>query len=172
MDSPTLVVWLAIALIVLLGVLTVAIVMAVRILGRLADRLEVALGRLQQDVTATLRQAHDTLERIERVAQSSDQLLREEVAPTLELTRSTIEHVEGSVRGVSESVNGVQRIVRGILAVSGPGAMAVITRRIYKQGGKLGLVAMGLGAGLRALLGDDRRQRRFQSRRYSDGTRR
>lgn len=178
MDPQGIVPLVAIALMVLILLLGVSLVLAIRILGRLATRIELSLTRMQEESTAALRQAHVTLERVETLAQSSDQLLREQLSPTLEVTRAALTHVETSARGVGETVEGVQRVVRGLVAITGPGAMAVVTQAVYKRGGKLGLIALGLGAGLRAFFGNGRRQARStssrstSSRRDTDGTRR
>jgi uncharacterized protein YoxC len=156
---------LVIALTVLVVVLAVGVVMAVRIVARLSNRIEVTLARMQEETTATLRQAHVTLERVEILAHSSNELLRDQVAPALDMTRTTLVHMEASARGINQSVDRIQRVVRAVAAITGPGAAAVIAQSVYKRGGKLGLVALGLGAGLKAFFGNEGRQDRSPSRR-------
>lgn len=148
-----------IVLIILLVVVAAALVLTIRTLKRLADCIEGLLGRTQEEITTTLRKVQATLDRVENLAQSSDQLLREDVTSTLDVARSTLTEVKMATRGVSDTVGGVQRVVKGLVAMSGPGALAVVTQRLIRKGNKLGLLAFGVGTGLRVLFNGSRRNR-------------
>ncbi len=145
---------------ILLAVAAAALIVLIRTLNRMVNRIEDSLARTQGDVTTTLRRAQAAFERMERLAQSSDEVLREDVSPTLEVARSTMIQIEAASRSMTETVDGVQRVVRGLVAVSGPGALAMVTQRLLRKGNKLGLLAFGVGAGLRAFFSDGSRRNR------------
>ncbi len=142
---------LAAAMVVLLFVQGLVLVVAVRILSRLAGQVESTLEKTQQDVAAALHQSRVTLERVERLARAYDGLAEEHVAPTLEATRSLLGEVEQTARSVRSGVDGLQGAVHNVASASGSGVLALLGRTVYKRSGKLGLVVLGLSAALRAL---------------------
>jgi uncharacterized protein YoxC len=149
---------------IVLGVATlivaIAMVGAVRVLNRLGARLAEGIDRIEGQITPTLQQARSTLERVEKLAQASNQVIHEDVAATLEAARSTLVQVESASREVGDTVGGVQRVVTGLAAMTAPGAAAVVARRIIGTGNKLSLLAFGVGAGLQAFFSNGMRRTR------------
>lgn len=141
-------------------IVAIAMVGAVRVLNRLGARLETAIGRIEGQITPALQQARATLEKVEKLAQSSNQVIHEDVAATLEAARSTLVQVESASREVGDTVGGVQRVVKGLVAVTAPGAAAVVAKRLIGTGNKLSLLAFGVGAGLQAFFSNGMRRTR------------
>jgi hypothetical protein len=144
---------------VLLTVVSITLIIAIRTLNRLTDQVETWLRRSQEEITATMRQAQVTLEHGERLVQAAEQVVRDDVTLTLETARSTLIQVEAVSRDLSETLGSTQRIVGGIAAVTGPGALAMVTQRLLGKSNRLGLLAFGVGAGLRAFFGNSHRHR-------------
>jgi len=151
---------LAAAIVLLLFVQALALVVAVRILGRTTGHVATTLAQIREEVAATLLQTRATLDKVEKLARSSDQLVTAELTPTLASARSMLGEVETSARNVRAGVDGIQNAVRSMGSAGGSGALALVAQTVYKRGGKIGLLALGLGAALRALLTPSRRQAR------------
>jgi hypothetical protein len=171
MDTLTLQL-IAAAIVLLLFVQALALVVAVRILGRTSGHLESSLAQMREELAATLLQARATLDKVEKLARSSDHLVTAELTPTLVSARAMIGEVEISARNIRAGVDGIQNAVRTMASASGSGALALVTQTVYKRGGKIGLLALGLGAALRALMTPSRRKAQATTGRKIHGTRR
>ena len=91
-----------ILLTILLSVSIVAVIRLWSVLGS----ARVTLANLE----ATRQEADKTLKQLAEVAASTDKVLREEVAPTLQMTRATLENVEVTTRALAQTTRAMQRI--------------------------------------------------------------
>jgi hypothetical protein len=138
--------------------LLVAVLAAIRVLNRLVTRIDSSLDRIDAEVTPAFQQARATFEKIEQLARTSDQVLQENLAATLEAARMTLVQVESTSRDVSDTFDGAKRVAKSLAAMTAPGAAAVVTKRILKTGNRLSLLAFGVGAGLQAFFGNGLRR--------------
>jgi hypothetical protein len=134
-----------------IAVFVAAILWAVFRLRSLANEAETKMLNLQSEVSATLRQAQETLGRVEILVQRSDLLLRDKVSPSLDVAHSALEHVERSALRIAAGVERIQGPMKFLAAMGAPGAAAMLVRRIPGRGGRLGLLALAAGAVVRAL---------------------
>jgi hypothetical protein len=146
----------AILVLVMVGLVGVGVLFTVLTLRRLATRLEASLAETQREVSSTLVLAQGTLGRVDKLTLHLDDVLRDQVAPSLEVVQSTLVHAERSARSVSESVSSVGKVAQAVSTISGAGALAGLTRGVARRGGKIGLAALVAGAVLRAFLRRDR----------------
>jgi hypothetical protein len=135
-----------------LAIFLAVILWAVIRLGRMASEVQEKVDDLQREVSVTLRQAQETLGRVETLVQRSDLLLRDKVSPSLDIAHSTLEHVERSAMRMADGVERIQGTAKMLAAMGAPGAMAMLMRRIPGRGGRLGFLALAAGAVVRALL--------------------
>ena len=91
-----------ILIIILLCLSIVAVIRLWSVLGT----ARVTLANLE----ATRREADVTLKRLAEVAVSTDKVMREEVAPTLQRTRATLEHVEVTTRALAQTTQTISRL--------------------------------------------------------------
>jgi uncharacterized protein YoxC len=162
---------LAAAIVILLFVQGLALVVVARILARTMGQVSTTLVQLREEIAATLLQTRATLDRVEKLARSSDQLVNGEITPMLVSARSMIGEVESSARNIRAGVDGIQKTVRSVTSAGGSGALAFVAKTVYNRGGKIGLLALGLGAALRALWTPSRRQAQATKGRKTHGTR-
>jgi hypothetical protein len=141
------------AVIALLAAQVIALGVTVAVLGRFSRRSEEMLAAMEEEARKTLEQARATMERLEGIALRTDELIRDRVTPALA-------EIGKTARGVGETVTQLQWIVGGVAAASGPGALALVAQRVLRTGsrGRNGLLALGIGAGLRALVHTLRRR--------------
>lgn len=85
--------------------LCVSIVAVIRLWSVLGS-VRVTLANLE----ATRQEADKTLKQLALVAASTDRVMREEVAPTLQMTRATLENVEVTTRALAQTTRAVQRM--------------------------------------------------------------
>ena len=162
---------LAAAIVLLLFVQALALVVAVRILGRTMGQVATTLTQMREEVAATLLQTRATLDRVEKLARSSDLLVTAEITPAVASARSMIGEVEASARNIRAGVDGIQSTVRSVTSAGGSSVLAFVARTVYKKGGKLGLLALGLSAAVRALMTPSRRGAQAITGRKSHGNR-
>ena len=111
------------------------------------------MKRIQEDVNATLREATATLSRAEKLAEATENMVRFELSPTLAISRAALAHVEVTTRGISEGVQGVRNMVGQVEKVASPSSLlSVVSSVLGLPTGKAGLIALGLGAGIRAVV--------------------
>lgn len=141
------------------AILIAVILWAVIRVARMASEVQEKVDDLQREVSVTLRQAQETLGRVETLVQRSDLLLRDKVSPSLDIAHSTLEHVERSAMRMADGVERIQGTAKMLAAMGAPGAMAMLVRRIPGRAGRLGMLALAAGAVVRAFLtrqnGDD-----------------
>lgn len=144
MESSDTLLW---AVIALLAAQAVALGVAVGLLSRFTKRTQESLARAEEETKATLQQARAMMKRMEDLSLHTEQVLRDRVSPA-------ILEIGKTARGMSETVTRLQWIIGGVAATSGPGALALVAQRVLRteSRGRNGLLALGLGAGLRALL--------------------
>lgn len=138
-----------------LSILLVAIGMAVASmrLGRLTNLLETSLKQVQEETCNTLQTTQDVLVRLEELARNLDKLVTAEMAPALAAARETLQHVEAATRAVGESASSVRSIVESVKTVAKPATFAATaTRALAAPAGRASMLALALGAALRALL--------------------
>ena len=63
-----------------------------------------------ENLETTRREADNTLQRLSEVAISTDRVMREEVAPTLQQTRATLENVEATTRALAQTSQAIGRL--------------------------------------------------------------
>ncbi len=123
-------------------------------------RFYVILGQVRQTLVKleeTRTEMSGTLKRLESVAESTEEVLRNEVAPTLQMTRSTLANLEVTTRALAETT----LFVRGL---TGRAEQAVNAQRILSAAvpliktmsgrgtGLAGGLLAGIGTGIKALL--------------------
>jgi len=139
-----------------LAVLGFGLAAGLKRIERVADQAESFLKQTQEELAATLQQTHLALERVERLAQSTDVLVRQELAPTLQAARATLGHVESTTRAISSTAGAVSRVASTAGAVASPAGLGSLAVSLLRApGGKAALAILGVGAGLRALLSRD-----------------
>ena len=128
-------------------------------------RFYVVLGQLRQSLTnleETRTEISGTLKRLEAVANSTEEVLRTEVTPTLQVTRATLANLEVTTRALAETTLAVRGLTgRAEQAVNAQRLLTAavpIVRMMSARGGGLaaGLFA-GIGSGIKAILGRKRR---------------
>ncbi len=91
--------------ILLMILLCVSIVAVIRLWSVLGSA-RVTLANLE----ATRQEADKTLRQLADVAASTEKVMREEVAPTLQMTRATLEDVHVTTRALAQTTRAVQRM--------------------------------------------------------------
>jgi hypothetical protein len=128
-------------------------------------RLYVILGQVRQTLTnleATRTEISSTLKRLETVAQSTEEVLRAEVTPTLQITRATLANLEITTRALAETTLAVRGLTgRAEQAVNAQRLITAaipIARMMTARGGGIasGLFA-GIGSGIKAMLSRKKR---------------
>jgi len=128
-------------------------------------RLYVVLGQVRQSLTnleETRTEISGTLQRLESVAKSTEEVLRTEVTPTLQVTRATLANLEVTTRALADTTLAVRGLTgRAEQAVNAQRLLTAalpIARMMTAKGGGLasGLIA-GIGTGLKAMLGRKKR---------------
>ncbi len=136
-----------------LGALSFGILAVLKTVSRSLDQLQGSIAGIQSEVVPALRGAKAALEHVERLAESTDSLVHAELTPTLQVTRATLGNVEKTTRVVSQTVEGVGRVAAVVNAVTEPASLGTtVGRALQSSTGRIGLVAYGVRAGLRALL--------------------
>ncbi len=148
----------------LIGVGIAAVIYLIVVLVKLRRVLvqaETMLETTRKDVDAALLDAGRTLQRLEAVAQSTEQVMREEVAPTLRVARETLANVEVTTRAIADTTLVARRIAeradtlvdtQRLLSAGGAAAHLVLQKSASAAGSLLSGVASGIGGGVRALL--------------------
>lgn len=88
--------------IILLCLSIVAVIRLWSVLGS----VRITLANLEE----TRQEADKTLQRLSEVAASTDKVMREEVAPTLQMTRATLENVEVTTRALAQTTQTIRRL--------------------------------------------------------------
>lgn len=128
-------------------------------------RFYVILGQVRQTLTnmeTTRTEISGTLKRLESVAQSTEEVLRTEVTPTLQITRATLANLEITTRALAETTLAVRGLTgRAEQAVNAQRLITAaipIARMMTARGGGIasGLFA-GIGSGIKAMLSRKKR---------------
>jgi hypothetical protein len=146
--------------ILVLVLLSLSIVAVIRLWSVLGS-VRVTLANLED----TRQEADKTLQRLSEVAASTDKVMREEVAPTLQLTRATLENVEITTRALAQTTQAVQRLTghaeslttaQRLLSLGGTVAQGILSGKANKNGvgasHSMG-VAFAVASRLRGLFG-------------------
>lgn len=159
--------------------LSLSIVAVIRLWSVLGS-VRVTLANLEE----TRQEADKTLQQLSEVAASTDRVMREEVAPTLQLTRATLENVEVTTRALAQTTQAVRRLTghaeslttaQRLLSLGGSVAQSVLGAKANKNGADAshsvgfgvafavasrlrGLFGRRKGAGSEAALTDENRQ--------------
>lgn len=91
-----------ILVVILLCCSIVAVIRLWSVLGSVRGTLE--------NLEVTRQEADRTLQRLSEVAISTDRVMREEVAPTLQQTRATLENVEVTTRALAQTTQAIGRL--------------------------------------------------------------
>ena len=128
-------------------------------------RLYVVLGQVRQSLTnleETRTEISGTLKRLESVAESTEEVLRTEVTPTLQVTRATLANLEVTTRALADTTLAVRGLTgRAEQAVNAQRLLTAalpIARMMTAKGGGIasGLIA-GIGTGIKAVLSRKKR---------------
>jgi len=123
-------------------------------------RLYFVLGNVRQtlkNLETTRTEISSTLQRLESVAQTTQRVLDEEVAPTLRVARDTLVNVEVTTRALAETTQAIRRLTgkaegvvqaQQLIKVGGPLLQQVAKRSM----GVVGSLFAGIGAGMRSML--------------------
>jgi hypothetical protein len=124
-------------------------------------RLYFVLGNVRQtlaNLETTRTEISSTLKRLETVAETTQKVLDEEVAPTLKVARETLVNVEITTRALAETTQAIRRLTgkaegvanaQQLLKVGGP----ILKQVAQRSAGVFGGFFSGIGAGVRAILG-------------------
>lgn len=138
---------------ILLVLLLVAAIFAV-------VRLYVVLGQVRQSLTnleETRVEVGETMKRLESVAHSTEEILRTEVTPTLQVTRATLANLEITTKALADTTLAVRGItgraeqavnVQRLLSAALPFAKGVTAR----GGGVASGLFAGISAGFKAVM--------------------
>lgn len=148
-------------IVVLLLVGIVALIRLWSVLGSARVTLE--------GLEATRLEAAETLQRMDATLKTTDQLLREEVAPTLQAARATLGNVEMATRALAETTGALRRLTGKAENVSDTGRLisagTALVQRASQRNGKpsntgnlLSGIALGVGVRLANLLARRRKK--------------
>ncbi len=157
MDSQQIMAWSLVGLAAINLITMVALLAAVpkvlKALTEVTTKSGAFLTQMQEETTATLQQAHDSLARIETLTQTAEKMIREDLTPTLNLATKTLKHVDDIAEGVSEGVASVRKIVGTVQAVAAPGALAAsLAQAVRTPSGKASILASAVTVGFGALM--------------------
>ena len=177
LDARTIVELILLAVIVAnVVVFSVGVLQALKMVVKSLEGLDAKVQSLQGEMVPVLREARATLQRVEQLAASTDSLVKSELAPTVQLTRSTVTYVEAATRAVSQTAQNVAQITTIVRTVTEPANVSSAAGRVLKlSADKLGLLMVGIRTGLRALLLNGRKSKELvlskaeQQRRDTDG---
>jgi len=116
---PTLIQYLLVALLA-------ASIVAVLRLWSVLGSARVTLANLE----STRMEATETLKRMDATLTTTEQVMREEVAPTLQAARATLSNVEVTTRALAETTTALRRL-------TGKAESVTDTRRLLSAGGAL-----------------------------------
>lgn len=123
-------------------------------IGALTERMDTFLKGMQEELTATLQEAHTALVRVEELSQTTERTIKEDLAPVLQSAKAAANHAENAGKTVSDCLSSVRKIAATVEAVSSPGALAASAAQAMKSGtGRASLMALGISAGVGAILG-------------------
>jgi hypothetical protein len=121
---------IALVIQILLVILLLAGIFATLRLWSVLGSARVTLTNLE----TTRQEATETLKRLDATVATADQLLREEVAPTLQVARATLANVEVTTRALAETTTSLRRI-------TGRAEAATDAKRLFTAGSALALAA-------------------------------
>lgn len=105
----------------------------------------------------TRLEANETLKRLAEVSASTDKIMREEVAPTLQRTRATLENVEVTTRALAQTTQSIRRLTgraesvttaQKLLALGGTVAQNVFAGKTNKTNQNAAPASVPKGFGL------------------------
>jgi hypothetical protein len=133
---------LAVLLTVNLLVLGGAVAVLMRRFGGLSERLDAAVADVRRDAVAALQDTHTALTKLAELSSSLEALVRQDVAPTMQVTRSALTHIDTTLKGVADATSSVRRIAAGAEALTTPTAVSeALARMSSNQGGRAALIA-------------------------------
>ena len=124
-------------------------------------RFYVLLGQVRQSLTnleQTRAEVSGTMKRLESVAASTEEILRTEVTPTLQVTRATLANLEVTTRALADTTLAVRSLTgRAEQAVNAQrllsAALPVARMMSARSGGIASGLIAGIGTGIKAILG-------------------
>jgi methyl-accepting chemotaxis protein len=123
------------------------LVLALRGIARVGERLDKQLEQIAKETTATLTETREALERIETLSTELERVVRDEASPAFRAARIALENVEGATRGVNDGVQSARRMVGAAEALSSPAALAGVALKVVSSSrGKAALA--GIAAAL------------------------
>lgn len=122
---------------ILLAVLLASAIIAIWRLYFVMGDARRTLGNVEQ----TRKEVTETLQRVEAVAASTDQAIREQVVPTLMVTRDTLANVEVMTRTLADTTVAARRLTGQVEAV-------MDSRKLLSLGGTIAQFAAKQSAGL------------------------
>ena len=148
---------LAVLLTLNLIVLGGAVAVALRRISALSDRLDSAIGDVQRQTVTALQDTHAALTQLAGLTASLETLLKEEVTPTVQVSRSALTSVDTTLRGIADATISVRRIAAGAEALTSPTAVSeAINKMMAGSGGKAALLA-GIALAVLRTIGVGRR---------------
>jgi hypothetical protein len=110
------------------------------------------LGTIKQ----TLVQTQTTLKQAETLTRTANNLVLEQVTPTVATAKAALDHVEVTTRGISEGMTAVRNVAGTVSSFTNSNVVTALKGAAgAKNGGgagKWGLVALGAGAAVQAFL--------------------
>jgi hypothetical protein len=154
---------LAILLTINLLVLGSAVAVALRRVSALSDKIDGAIADIRRDSTAALQETHVALTRLAELTSSLDTLVKQDVAPTMQVTRSALTHVDTTLKGVADATQAVRRITAGAEALTTPSAVSdAVGKMVGGTGGRAALIA-GVALAVLRSISAMRRSRRAEA---------
>lgn len=138
--------WVDLVLAVLLTanllVLGGAVAFAMRRFAALSERLDSALADVRRDSVTALQETHKALTHLAELSASLETLVKQDVGPTMQVTRSALTHIDATLKGVADATSSVRRIAAGAEALTTPAAVSdALGRMVGGSGGRVALVA-------------------------------
>ncbi len=123
-------------------------------------RLYVILGQVRQSLAnleETRTEISGTLKQLETVAKSTEEVLRTEVTPTLQVTRATLANLEVTTRALADTTLAVRGLTgRAEQAVNAQrlltAALPIARMMTARSGGIASGLLAGIGTGIKAIL--------------------
>lgn len=143
---------------ILLSILLIVGIFAVGRLYVILGEVRQSLGKMEE----TRTEISSTMKRLEIVATSTEEILRTEVTPTLQVTRATLANLEVTTRALADTTLAVRGLTGRAEQVVGAQrlltAAVPIARMVGARGGGFASSLLaGIGTGIKAVLGRKKR---------------
>ncbi len=132
---------------------TIAIIWTAKRLSIIGDDITHHLRQASEEISATLQQAHITLENVDRLTHTADKMIREELTPTISHARLLVENAAETSESLNSAIVDVKKVAGRVAYYSDPTVIAVATNRMVKSSAsRASLWFRGIREAVRTLL--------------------